>query len=523
MTEPIVTVVISPREGYFLSERSLLSVLGDDEIPFELLYIDIASPPSIARAIQAHAKERGFKVLRHDRWIAPSAARKRAFAEVRTKYAACIDNDILVEPGCLRKLVACAEETGAALVCPLYVEAGGGRPPTIHMAGGRFFWSEEANARLIAEGHLLSGAPVSEAAGLARMKVDYTEYHYVLGRMELLGRPEAVSDDILLIHEHLDLALYAREHGLEVFLEPSARATYVAFESRPLQDIAFFRRRWDVEACHQSLHAFARKRLTSGNGFMIDAMLAYPAMRLREVELRHPRSAGEDLAEPMAAAELAQTRSALREQALSRGYSSEEVLALERIADFATLLFDGLYRPDGRPFLNHAIGTASALVRYELDMDIVRAGLLRAAYIHRPEWIAEAEVSSTLAAIPAVGRLIRGQPQARAILSADDADLSSFNVVGASVACILAANNVEMRLSGEYSATGRPADLTPAALDRIDEVLSPFGVDGLARSARLPPGEGDAWPLMGAGVRHTSFRLDARNRRLLPISGGEPS
>jgi GT2 family glycosyltransferase len=384
MTVSTVTVLISPREGHFMSERSLLSVLADDSVPFELIYIDIASPPEIARTIRAHVEARGFRVRRHEDWIAPALARKQAMAEIRTKYVACIDNDVLIEPGCLRKLVACAEETGAGLVCPLYIQAGGGLPPSIHMAGGSFVWSDDGTRQLIGEAHRLAGASMEVAAAQTRRKVDYTEYHYVLGRMDLLGRRDAISDEILLIHEHLDLALVARRMGMDVVLEPSARATYIAFESRPLRDVAFFRRRWDEEACRRSVLAFGEKWGCSERQALVGRMLRYSAHRLREVELRRQGPAGGDLSEPMARAELAQDRCALREQAMDRGYGASDVRALEAAADFATVLFDGLYRPDGRPFLNHAIGTASALLRYELDPTTVRAGLLHATQTHRP-------------------------------------------------------------------------------------------------------------------------------------------
>ena len=92
----------------------------------------------------------------------------------------------------------------------------------------------------------------------------------------------------------------------------------------------------------------------------------------------------------------------------------------------------------------------------------------------------------------------------------------ALNVMGAGVACVLAANEIDMRLSGEYRATGRTADFSDPALDRIGVVLGFFGVEGLARSARLPAGQGEAWPIFGAEVRLTSFRFDAKSRRILP-------
>lgn len=518
MSEPLVTLVISPRESHFLSERSLLSVLADDSAPYAVIYVDIASPPDVAQAIRAQADARGFKVIRHEAWIAPAAARKQALAEVRTKYAACIDNDVLVEPGCLKTLVDCAEETGAALVCPLYIQAGGGRPPTIHMAGGLFVWEDDEKTRLIGERHRLAAAPVEAADSLARGPADFTEYHYVLGRMDFLGRPEAVSDDVLLIHEHLDLALVARQQGLAVMVEPAARATYVAFEPRALRDLAFYRRRWGKAECARSVHAFADKWLGANRRELVDRTLVYIDSRLQEVELRRRGSAGQDLDQPMTRAELAQNRTELREQALARGYSARELRQIEDAADFATLLYDGLYRPDGRPFISHAIGTASALARYELDVELIEAGLLHAAFNIRPDWMPEAELAAAMARKPRVDRSIRHQDDARAFLGRDDADLMALNVLGSGVAAILAANEVDMRLSGEYRATGRSADLGEAALERIGVVLDFFGVAGLARSARAPVGAGQAWPVLGAEPRQSSFRIDSSGGRAVARS-----
>ena len=518
MSEPIVTVVISPREGHFMAERSLLSVLADDCIPFDLIYVDYAAPTRTDRAIQAQAAARNFRLVRRDGWMAPAAARKSVLAEVKTPYVVFIDNDTLVERGCLATLVACAEETGAGLVCPLYIQAGGGVEPTIHMAGGQFIWSEPPTRRLVAEGHRLAAEPLDRAAGLGREKVDYPEYHCVLGRMDLLNRPGAISDDVLLVHEHLDLALFAREQGMDVVFEPAARVTYVAFESRPLMDLAFYRQRWDVEACGRSLAAFARRWPIVDQAGVVGPVAGYAAARLAEADLRRAGSSGTGLAEPMKREELAQSRFGLREQAIGRGYSDDEVRALETACDLATLLFDGLYRPDGRPFLSHVIGTASVLARYDLQPVIVQSGLLHAAYSHRPAWMTEAELTATLRDRFGGDGLIVAQPAVRAFLAQADADCGLLNMFGAATLAMLAANEVDMRLSGEYRATGRPADLSPAALDRIDEALAYFDLGGLARSARLADGEVQAWPVLGAGVQQASFRLDAPNRRMLSVN-----
>lgn len=49
------------------------------------------------------------------------------------------------------------------------------------------------------------------------------------------------------------------------------------------------------------------------------------------------------------------------------------------------------------------------------------------------------------------------------------------------------------------------------------ELIYTFGVDGLASSVRELAGEADPRPLLGTPVRPSSFRLDARNHRMLPV------
>jgi hypothetical protein len=51
-------------------------------------------------------------------------------------------------------------------------------------------------------------------------------------------------------------------------------------------------------------------------------------------------------------------------------------------ASLAMQLSDGIYRPCGRPFLNHLIGTASVLVFFGFELHLVLAGMLHAAFSH---------------------------------------------------------------------------------------------------------------------------------------------
>ena len=77
---------------------------------------------------------------------------------------------------------------------------------------------------------------------------------------------------------------------------------------------------------------------------------------------------------------IAQTNLQLYNQLLSLDYSHRDLGDLRTAYELARELFSGLFRPSGKTFLAHVIGTASILAECLVDIDIVKAGLLHAAY-----------------------------------------------------------------------------------------------------------------------------------------------
>lgn len=76
----------------------------------------------------------------------------------------------------------------------------------------------------------------------------------------------------------------------------------------------------------------------------------------------------------------AQTNTQLFNQLCREGYSDQEILRVRNAYEFAIALFSGLYQPSGKPFLDHAVGTASVLVTLHQSTEIIAAGLLHSAY-----------------------------------------------------------------------------------------------------------------------------------------------
>ena len=143
MTDHLVTVVVVPRERFSMTRPALERMYEVTPPPFRLVYVDGGSPRHVREYLEGQARERGFKLIRTDHYLAPNEARNLAARAVGTKYVVFIDNDVLVTPGWLEALVSCAEETGAWAVGPVYCIG----PPeleTIHMAAGTCHILEEA-------------------------------------------------------------------------------------------------------------------------------------------------------------------------------------------------------------------------------------------------------------------------------------------------------------------------------------------------------------------------------------------
>ena len=77
---------------------------------------------------------------------------------------------------------------------------------------------------------------------------------------------------------------------------------------------------------------------------------------------------------------VAQTNLQLLNRLNSLGYSHQDLGDLRSAYDLARELFSGLYRPSGKTFLAHLIGTASILAESGAGLYLVKAGLMHAAY-----------------------------------------------------------------------------------------------------------------------------------------------
>jgi GT2 family glycosyltransferase len=238
-----VTVVVVPRERFSFAQRSLDSLLEHTPGIANLVYVDAGSPARTEQYIAEQVERRGFTLVRIDHYVSPNHARNVGLSYVRTPYVVFVDNDVLFSPAWLERLLACAEETGAAIVGPLYHLDEGGRM-TVHMAGGDVEIAEEDGKRVYRETHRYAGVPLETAPPLERTQIGIVEFHAMLVRTELFAATGLFDEAILSVNEHVDYCMRARALGRTIYLEPSSVVTHVPAMRLEPSDLPFFMLRW---------------------------------------------------------------------------------------------------------------------------------------------------------------------------------------------------------------------------------------------------------------------------------------
>ena len=516
---------MSARERHSLAEAAIDGVVAATARPFRFMYLDVQSPAWLRAIFAQRSADWGLDVVRFDEPLWPHEARRRVAADIATDYVVFIDNDVEVEPGWLDALIACADETGAGIVGPLYLWGDGIGPAKIHMAGGRLTESPAEGGRVLAEAHgQFNADPRAVAGQLVRRRCDFVEFHCMLVRTELLRDESFLDPAIRCVHEHIDVALTCVRRGFPVYFEPASRVHYLAFSDYMLDDLGFFRERWSTAEGEANIDAFCRKWHVVNDDRSFGGVRSFLRSHVAQVDpIRAVVPASADRAVPMQADELVQSRSALLDLAMRRGYQQEELTQIARAYTLAQVLMDGGYRPCGRPFINHLVGTAGILIRYDFSVPVIATGLLHSAYSHAAPGAGgpAAAAKATCAALGGRGssleRRVRTYTERElnaAGLPDDAAEVSTLSVLDAETIAVEAANELDMILSGEVRYSGRTAALGSGALRRIEHVCRMLGVHGLhAALAFARDGQPPVQPGLGTGIRG-SYRIapDRRSR-----------
>lgn len=266
--EPLVTVVVTPRERFSCTRESLESIYEFTDAPFQLIYIDGNSPPKVKRYLEAQSTDRGFQVIRTEHYLSPNHARNLSIPHLKTRYVAFVDNDVIVSPGWLTHLVQCAEETGATVVGPLMCQD---KPvhETIHFAGGESHIICDARGRRrLREKMYKQGKRVTEVRPqLQRQQTELAEFHCVLVRTSIFDRIGVLDEAMLNTKEHLDFCMTVQEAGGTIFFEPASLVTYVPGPPLELSDLPYYMLRWSDGWVMGSLNRLREKWQLAEDGY----------------------------------------------------------------------------------------------------------------------------------------------------------------------------------------------------------------------------------------------------------------
>ena len=263
MNKPQVTIVVSPRERFSYSRESLESIYANTNYPFSLVYVDGKSPKNIREYLKEKSNDKDFQLIRSEKYLSPNQARNIGLNFVDTEYLVFIDNDVYVEPGWLEKLVDCAEETNAVVVCPL-VCIGQERYSKIHLAGGEarivVEVQNETVQRKVHEKHYFVNRPVAEVKPqLQRQECEFAEFHCMLVRTNIFKTIGQLDEKLLSTREHIDFCLTVTNAGGRIFCESDSVVTYVPAKNFALSDIPYFLLRWSDAWELSSLKRFRKK------------------------------------------------------------------------------------------------------------------------------------------------------------------------------------------------------------------------------------------------------------------------
>jgi glycosyltransferase involved in cell wall biosynthesis len=259
MAGQLVTIAVVPRERFSVAKRSLESVLAHRDSATDLIYIDGGSPPLVRQYLEQQAARHSFRLLSTERYVSPNVARNLAAAQVRTKYVAFVDNDVLVSPKWLERLVDCAESTDAWIVGPVCCQ---GEPvaTTVRSTGATAEVIDSEGRPALVQQHRHDGRLLTEvASALARGPVGQVELHATLVRMDALSRLGPLDERLASAAEHTDLCLLSRRQGGAVYLEPGAVVTYLPPPPFEPFDLPYFQLRWSDAWNQATIRRFGAK------------------------------------------------------------------------------------------------------------------------------------------------------------------------------------------------------------------------------------------------------------------------
>jgi hypothetical protein len=376
--EPLATIIVTPRERFSMARRSLESVIANTAGGYRLVLVAGGPPADVRQYLTETCSAYGYDLILRPDFLVPNSARNIGLAKANTKYIIFLDNDVIVEPEWLNRLVACAEEEGADFVSPLCLQ-GEIAESNLHTMGGSFKIEQRYGEQYLTEEHLLQRIPSEQDRGRwKRLPISYTEFHCALVRRSVFDHTGPLDEKVVGTTEHIDFAFQMREAGCRGLVEPNAVISFLPVDYT-LGDLPTCSKRWSDAWLYPTLQYIAKKwEISEDSALLRDFNANYLKLRERcllrqdQVQIDQPASPRDFFC--------AQTIAQLLDQMEKLGYRQD---AREKIRDaylVATELFSQNRRASGRPALSHLIGVASIVAAFGANPTVVAAAVLHSAY-----------------------------------------------------------------------------------------------------------------------------------------------
>jgi len=257
-SNPSATIVFVFRERLSPTLPCLQHLLSATPGSYKLICVDGGAPESISASLRELASRHGFILIRSEEYLSPNESRNLALMHVQTRYVVFVDNDVTVSQDWLDPLVRCAEETGAWLVGPLYMQSLRGEL-RVHMFGGTIRVRDEQGRPAYFEKHNLTHEFLNGERKLMRQATDLIEFHTLLMNMDAYRSLGPLDEKLFSCSEHADLCLTVKSAGKQIYLEPSSVITYQVPDRLDVIDREYFALRWSETWTQASLERLAEK------------------------------------------------------------------------------------------------------------------------------------------------------------------------------------------------------------------------------------------------------------------------
>lgn len=378
--EPLATIVVTPRERFSVAQRSLDSIIANTATSYRLVCVAGGAPPEVQQYLTETCAAHGFDLILRPQFLGPNAARNIGLAKANTKYVVFLENDVIVEPDWMDRLLDCAETEGADIVSPLCLQ-GEIIENILHTMGG-VLQAVPRDGKIVLNEihHTERNGSENNPERLKRIPIDYAEFHCALVRRSVFDRLGPLDERIVGAAEHIDLALHLRKLGCRGVAEPNAVVSYLP-SSYTIGDLDTYTVRW-CKAWHfpTMAHLAGKWAMSEESPLLRDYQSSF-------FELRERCLLGQE--ERIGAAQKFPTQ-VLRGQTIVQLLDQMETLdynltARETVRGaymIAAELFAASFRASGRTFLAHLVGTGSIMAAFGANPAVIAAAVLHATYTH---------------------------------------------------------------------------------------------------------------------------------------------